>query len=232
MSETRWYLGFGASQTLFQLNEDYKASLTGSSDKEQAKRLQELLTCFADECLNQYFIVPVEKVKVNPVGRKIVFGGVSAIKKTIHLTLKQVIKKMSAQDRAQMAEYINNLLLPLRESSRYPTYVALEISDNLRNRLGQAVTEGRNQSPSEVSNDYSDALCELIEVALDGYMNRPLGMMKLGRVMNKITSVASDTICSAAQTIVKKVIGSMSDKEMMGFFEFSESILYPQPAQD
>ena len=231
MSEARWYLGFGASEQLFKLNQEYKKSLTDQSDKEQANKLFALLTCFTDECLNQYFVAPIEQVKVNTVGRKIVSSGVSAIKKTIHLMLKQVTKKMSFEDRQQMADYIDNLLLPLRESQHYPTYVALEISDSLRNRLGQAVTEGRTQGPSHVSSDYSDALCELIEVALDGYMNRPLGMMKLGRVMSKITRVASDTVCGAAQTVVKKVIGSMSDKEMMGFFEFSESILYPSPAK-
>lgn len=229
MSETRWYLGFGASEQLFQLNKDYHASLTTSSDKVQAEKLLALLSRFTDECLDQYFIAPIEQVKINSVGKKIVTSGVSAIKKTIHLTLKQVVKKMSAEDRKHMADYIDDMLMPLRESKRFPIYVAVPVTDELRNKLTSAVQEGKNNGVDAISQQYSDALCELIEVALNTYMNEPLGMMKLGRVMAKITSVASDTIRSAAQTVVRKVIPSLSEKEMMGFFEFSESILYPNP---
>ena len=230
MSETTWYLGFGASETLFSMNQSYRDSLQAGSDKEQADKLLALLNQFTDECLDQYFISPIERVKLNNMGQKIVSGGVAAIKKTIHMTLKQVVKKMSKADRQHMADYINGLLKPLRESARYPPYVAVEISPQLRSRLNQAVIQGKEQGVDAVARDYSDALCELVEVALHSYMDKPLGMMKMGMVMNKITSVASDAIRSAAQTVIRKVIPSMSDKEMQGFFEFSESILYPHPA--
>jgi hypothetical protein len=230
MNNSSWYLGFGASETLFELNKTYRGSLTTCGEKDQSEKLLALLSQFSDECLNQYFLNPIEQVKLNGVGRKIVSSGVSAIKKTIHLTLKQVVKKMSQDDRNKMADYINEMLLPLRESKRYPAYVAIEISSELRDRLGNAAEIGKAKGSDAVTQEYSDALCELVEVALDSYMNKPLSMMQLGRVMNKIARVASDAIRSAAQTVIKKVIPSMSEKEMMGFFEFSESILYPCPA--
>ncbi|AUM11516.1 hypothetical protein [Ketobacter alkanivorans] len=230
MSQTNWYLGFGASDALYSMNNIYRASLENGSEKEQAEKLLALLNQFADECLDQYFMNPIERVKLNSMGQKIVSGGVSAMKKTIHLTLKQVVKKMSKADRLHMADYINGLLKPLRESERYPTYVAVEISPELRERLGRVVANGKEQGADAIAKDYSDALCELVEVAIHSYMDKPLSMMKLGMVMNKITSVASDAIRSAAKTVIRKVIPSMSSKEMEGFFEFSESILYPHPA--
>ena len=230
MNETNWYLGFGASESLFAMNQAYRDSLQSGSEKEQTEKLLALLILFADECLDQYFMSPIERVKLNNMGQKIVAGGVSAMKKTIHLTLKQVVKKMSREDRAHMADYINGLLKPLRESSRYPTYVAVQISPELRERLNRAVSEGRENGVDAIVKEYSDALCELVDVALHSYMDKPLGMMKLGMVMNKITSVASDAIRGAAQTVIRKTIPSMSAKEMQGFFDFSESILYPHPA--
>lgn len=230
MSQTSWYLGFGASDALYSMNNIYRASLENGSEKEQAEKLLALLNQFADECLDQYFMNPIERVKLNSMGQKIVSGGVSAMKKTIHLTLKQVVKKMSKADRLHMADYINGLLKPLRQSERYPTYVAVEISPELRERLGRVVANGKEQDADAIAKDYSDALCELVEVAIHSYMDKPLSMMKLGMVMNKITSVASDAIRSAAKTVIRKVIPSMSSKEMEGFFEFSESILYPHPA--
>ncbi len=230
MSQTNWYLGFGASDALYSMNNIYRASLESGSEKEQAEKLLALLNQFADGCLDQYFMNPIERVKLNSMGQKIVSGGVSAMKKTIHLTLKQVVKKMSKADRLHMADYINGLLKPLRESERYPTYVAVEISPELRERLGRVVANGKEQGADAIAKDYSDALCELVEVAIHSYMDKPLSMMKLGMVMNKITSVASDAIRSAAKTVIRKVIPSMSSKEMEGFFEFSESILYPHPA--
>lgn len=230
MSESSWYLGFGASETLYSMNNAYRASLEAGSEKEQAEKLLALLNQFADECLNQYFLSPIERVKMNGMGQKIVNGGVSAMKKTIHLTLKQVVKKMSQTDRVHMADYFNGLLKPLRESTRFPTYVAVEVPPELRARLASAVSNGKAHGADAIAKDYSDALCELVDVALHSYMEKPLGMMKLGMVMSKITSVASDAIRGAAQTVIRKVIPTMGDKEMEGFFEFSESILYPHPA--
>ena len=225
---SQWYLGFGASESLFNLNLDYRASLAADSEKVQAEKLYNLLSEFADECLDQYFLSPIERIQLNGMSKKIVVGGVSAIKKTIHLTLKQVIKKLSAQDRQQLADYINDLMLKLRESKRYPTYIAVAISDDLRKRLHDPVVLGRD-NPTAVADDYAVALCELIDVAIEAYMNQPIRMLKMGMVMNKIATVASDTIKGAAHTVVRKVLHSMSEKEMRGFFEFSESILYPNP---
>lgn len=226
----QWYLGFGASESLYQLNKDYRASLSSSSDKEQTEKLYGLLAQFADECLDQYFLSPIESVQLNGVGKKVVLGGVSAIKKTIHLTLRQVTKKLSAQDRAQLADYINDMMMQLRQSRRFPTFIAVPVSDALRLRLGNAVQQGKAQSPASVRDDYAEALCELIDVAVEAYMHQPIRMLKMGMVMNKIATVAADTIQAAAHTVVRKVMHSMSDKEMMAMFEFSESILY-QPAQ-
>lgn len=225
----QWYLGFGASDSLFQLNQNYRKSLAAASDKEQTEKLYELLAQFADECLDQYFLSPIESVQLNGVGKKIVLGGVAAIKKTIHLTLKQVTKKLSAQDRMQLADYINGLMMPLRESKRFPTFVAVPISAELRWRLGDAVATGRAQEPGRVRDNYCDALCELIDVAIEAYLHQPIRMLKMGMVMNKVASVAADTIQGAAHTVVRKVTHSMNDKEMLSMFEFSESILY-QPA--
>lgn len=226
---SQWYLGFGASESLYKMNQDYRMSLSNDSEKVQTEKLYNLLSEFADECLDQYFLSPIERIQLNGVGKKIVVGGVSAIKKTIHLTLKQVTKKMSAQDRQQLADYINGLMMPLRESQRYPTYVAVPISDELRSSLREPVEKGRD-NPSRVADAYSAALCELIDVAVDAYMNTPIRMLKMGMVLNKISTVAADAIKGAAHTVVKKVLHSMNDKEMVQFFEFSESILY-QPQQ-
>lgn len=231
MSEVGWYLGFGASETLYQMNNDFRASLSSSNEKMQKEKLFELVSQFADECLNHYFVAPVERVRMNNIGRKVVNGGVSAMKKTIHVTLKQVIKKLDAEDRKKLADHINGLLLPLRESNRYPIYVAVAIDDELRHRLGAVVEQGKANGASSISKQYSDALCELVDIALDSYMHQPLGMMNLGMVVGKVTLVATEGVRGAAQTVVRKVIPSMSDKEMLGFFEFSESILYAHPRQ-
>ena len=227
----QWYLGFGASEVLFQLNEDYRASLDNESDKTQAERLFNLLSTFADECLNQYFLAPMESIQLNGIGKKVVLGGVSAIKGTINLTLKQVTKKLSAEDRAQLADYISSLIFKLRESTRYPTYVAVPISDELRARLREPAENGR-ENPSAVVDAYGQALCELIDTGIEAYINVPIKMLRMGMVLNKIATVASSTIQGAAHTVVRKVLHSMSDKEILHFFDFSESILYQvEPAK-
>ena len=71
MSETRWYLGFGASEQLFQLNQDFHASVSSASEKEQSEKLLALLSRFTDECLDQYFLSPIEQVKMNSVAKRL-----------------------------------------------------------------------------------------------------------------------------------------------------------------
>ena len=52
MSDSNWYLGFGASPTLYALYEAYGEALAAGSDREQTEKLLALLSQFADECLN------------------------------------------------------------------------------------------------------------------------------------------------------------------------------------
>lgn len=230
MSDASWFLGFGASESLYQINRDFRQSVEmRAPDKVQADKLYTLLAQFTDECLDQYFLKPIERVKLNAVGHKVVTGGVSVMKKTIHVTLKQVVKKLSREDRQKMADYINGLLMQLSDDGEYPTYVAVGISDDLRRRLNQAAVLGKESGPNAVVSDYAEALCELIDVALDTYMAKPLSMVKLGPVLRKLSSVTVDTVRGAAQTVIRKVLPSMSEREVLRFFEFSESILYPHP---
>ena len=231
MSDTSWYLGFGASPELYELNNQFRDAVdNGCSDKERSERLYKLISKFIDECLDQYFLSPVERVKLNKVGQKIVSGGVSAMKKTLHVTFKQIIKKLSREDIDKLAAYINDMLMPLRESKTYPTYVAVGISDDLRHRLASAVDEGKSKGVDTASKEYAEALCELVDVAVECYMGKPLQMIGLGRIMNKVATVAIETVRGAAQTVIRKVIPAMSDGEILRFFEFSESIIYPKPA--
>ena len=231
MIDSSWYLGFGASPELYELNNQFRDAVEkGCSDKERSDRLYSLISKFIDECLDQYFLNPVEQVKLNKVGQKIVTGGVSAMKKTLHVTFKQIVKKLSREDIDKLAAYINEMLMPLRESKTYPTYVAVGISDDLRQRLAKAVEEGKAKGVDTTSKEYAEALCELVDVAIDCYMGQPLRMVSLGRIMNKVATVAIDTVRGAAQTVIRKVIPAMSDGEILRFFEFSESILYPKPA--
>ena len=57
---SQWYLGFGASESLFKMNQDYRESLTKENEKVQSEKLHNLLSVFADECLDQYFLSPIE----------------------------------------------------------------------------------------------------------------------------------------------------------------------------
>ena len=226
-----YYTAFAASESLQHLNESFVAELALSPSRALAPDIVRLLELFSDECMNAYFLRPVEMIDLNPMGKKVVLGGVSAIKKTIKFALKKVLGKMPNNELVPLADYIDSMLLKPEEGSDLPTYIAVELPGELYQRITGVVQKGRDTEPHLVAKDFSIALCDLVDVAMESYFERPIAMMTLGYLSEKIARLANDTVSSGAKTVIKKVTKTMRNEELLAFFWFAESIIVDGPAK-
>jgi len=227
-----YYTAFAASESLRCLNESFVAELAASPSRALAPDIVRLLELFSDECMDAYFLNPVEMIDLNPMGKKVVLGGVAAIKKTIKLALKKVLGKLPNNELVPLADYIDSMLLKPQEGSDLPTYIAVVLPDELHQRITEVVSNGRDTEPHLVVKEFSIALCDLVDVAIESYFERPIEMMKLGYLSEKIARLANDAVSSGAKTVIKKVTKTMRNEELLAFFGFAESIVVDGPAKE
>lgn len=223
------YSAFAASQALSNINDEFLAAMQAGSSTPQAPVFIELLHLFMDEVLDSYFVGPMEMVSLNNMGRKVVTGGVNAIRKTSKMAITKVVKKMNNDELQPIASYIDSIMIRPDEGSSEPTYVAVPITNDLYERLTTATNTGREAGPKTVTGDFSQALSDLIDESINQYFEVPVSMLKLGFVMEKVARVAMESGRAASQTVVKKVPNTMNEKELLAFFEFAESIVIEKP---
>lgn len=222
---TQRYSAFAASQALSDINHQFLTAMETGTSEPQAPVFIELLHLFMDEVLDSYFVGPMEMVRLNNMGRKVVTAGVNTIRKTSKLAITKVVKKMSNEELKPIAGYIDGIMIRPEPGSDDPTYVAVPITDDLYQRLTDATNRGREAGPHSVTEDFSLALCELINESLNHYFEVPISMLKLGFVTEKVARVAMESGRAASQTVVKRVPNTMNEKELLTFFDFAESIV-------
>lgn len=228
---TQQYSAFAASPSLAAINDEFIGNMNSNSAERQAPLFVKMLHLFMDEVLDSYFIGPMELVKLNPVGQKVVNAGVAAIRKTSKMAITKVVGKLSNEELKPIAGYIDSIMLRPAPGSEAPTYVAVPISDELYQRLSGSITSGRNNGPHTVTEHFSEAMCDLIDESLNQYFEIPVSMLKLGYLTEKIARVAMESGRSASQTVVRKVAKTMNEKELLAFFHFAESMILEQPAK-
>lgn len=223
------YSAFAASAELYDINQRFIANMAAGSSEPQAPVAVDLLHRFMDEVLDSYFLRPMELIKLNNMGQKVVMAGVAAIRKTSKVAISKVLGKLSNEDIKPLADYIASTMYPAEPGSRHAAYVAVPISEQLDQRLSAAIANGRANGPHTVTDEFAEALCELINESIVQYFEKPVSLMKLGYIMEKFARVAMESGRGASQTVVRKVARTMNEKELLSFYKFAESIVKEMP---
>lgn len=224
MSTGAYFSVFEASESLADLHARFARNIASGTSESQAPLLYEVLSLFLQECLDAFFLKPVEKFRLNGVGKKIVLGGVAAINKTVDFALKKIIFKLENHELESISSHIEGLIQRPSDESE-PVWVAVPLSPDLHTRLMGAISEGRSRGASSVEAQFTAALCELVDVSLKHYFEIPIASLKMGFMMEKMAWMANDTVKSGAKTVIRRVTPTMNDKEMEFFFLFAESLV-------
>lgn len=225
MSDSVYFSVFEASEALAGLHAKFAENIASGRCESQAPLLYEVLALFLEECLDAFFLKPVEKFRLNGVGKKVVTGGVAAINKTVDFALKKIVFKLENDELETISSHIESLIQRPLQAASEPVWVAVPLSDDLYQRLSSAIVEGRSNGASQVEKQFTAALCELVDVSLKHYFEIPINSLKMGFMMEKMAWMANDTVKSGAKTVIRKVTPTMNDKEMEFFFQFAETLI-------
>lgn len=225
MSEATYYSVFEASESLASLHAKFAENIASGTNESQVPLLYEVLALFLEECLDAFFLKPVEKFKLNGVGKKVVTGGVAAINKTVDFALKKIVFKLENDELSSISSHIESLIQRPVQAANEPVWVAVPLSNDLYQRLSGAILEGRSLGAGQVEKQFTSALCELVDVSLQHYFEIPITRLKMGFMMEKMAWMANDTVKSGAKTVIRKVTPTMNDREMEFFFQFAESLI-------
>lgn len=232
MDMAQRYSAFAASAELHEINQRFLANMASATSSPQAPLAIELLHRFMDEVLDSYFLGPMELIQLNNMGQKIVSAGVNAIRKTSKVAISKVLGKLSNEDIRPLSEYIGSIIYTSEPGAKHPAYVAVPISEQLDQRLSSAIANGRANGAQTVTDEFAEALCELINESIVQYFEKPVSLMKLGYIMEKFARVAMESGRAASQTVVRKVAKTMNEKELLSFFVFAESIVKEMPPRE
>jgi hypothetical protein len=106
------------------------------------------------------------------------------------------------------------------------------ISQQLDERLTSTIAHGRANGALTVTNEFTEALCQLIDESIELYFNKPVSMLKLGYIAEKFAKVAMESGRSASQTVVRKVARTLHEQELLNFFSFAEAIVRELPQRE
>lgn len=225
MNSAKYFSVFEASAALSDLHARFSVNIAMALPESQAPLLYEVLSLFLEECLQAFFLQPVERFKLNGVGKKVVTGGVSAINTTVDFALKRILFKLSNEDLVAISMHIESLIQRPPENTGEPVWIAVPLSDDLHGRIIHSINHGRNLEDGKAGGQFTEALCDLVDVSLLHYFEKPIGSLKMGFLMEKMAWMANDTVKSGAKTVIKKVTPTMNGKEMEFFYRFAESLV-------
>ncbi|CBL44650.1 Hypothetical protein HDN1F_10670 [gamma proteobacterium HdN1] len=225
MSDVQYFSVFEASERLAGLHKQFAENMVSQPSVSHAPLLVELLSQFLTECLDAFFLRPVESFGLNGTGKKVVTGGVSAINKTLDFAIKKIVTKLGNEDLATISAHIESLIQRPADDVDSSVWVAVPLSNDLHTALVSSIAKGREQGGRSAAEPFSEALCELVNVSLKHYMEIPISSLKMGFLMEKMAWVANDTVKAGAKTVIRKVTPTMGDQEMEYFFQFAESLV-------
>lgn len=230
MSDTGYYLAYPASDKLRDDAAELVESVRIDKPKKNPELLTSVLTLFTEESLDIYMLDIMDVTGLSGGRRKMIEMAANTIKKTTQSVLKRVVKKLDLTQTIAMAEYIDTTRLPLvRDNTHEVWYVAVPIEESLYNKIIAGHDLFREKGVDEAMPTLITNVRELIDHAMDFYIEKPLEILQLGPILNKIVRVALDTSLKLIHSTIDKVFAKLSQEEMEKTIEYFEVLLIEGP---
>ena len=205
---------FKASPGLRRDAERFLERIHSSSSESLKPLLQRILGQFIDECLGVFFSRPAEKVGLGPVGKTIVNSALNSIRRTIQLVARRLVNRLSNQEMAPLAEYIESILYRNSDEPEGDAYVGFAIQADLAKRLFQLQEAAQQQSSASLVPEVVSAFQAMTDEALNGLFEEPIAMLKLGPVLSKLIDVANETTRAIIHAMLRRTFNTMDDAQM------------------
>ncbi|OUS26372.1 hypothetical protein A9Q99_18560 [Gammaproteobacteria bacterium 45_16_T64] len=216
MSESGCYIAYPASSELHRNAREFVRLMNRDNPKRQDALLACTMTLMVNETINVYLTDILITSGINDTRRKIIVTADSFLKKTARSLIKQVTKKVDAEQQRKTAEHIDSCLLSLKVSNNETIeWVAFPISESFYQKIisgHNSFLEHRSRNEKSIIIENQQAIThEMVKFLVD----RLVSTINLGPILTKVIETSTKKCVQLMQSTLQKSLSAMEEDEII-----------------
>jgi hypothetical protein len=220
------YVAFLSSDDLHQRTDEY-ICLMRAGGRPNAALLGEVMNHFTRDSLNAFMLQPIEHLGISGGQRRLVEFAADTVQKSTQVVLKATLHKLDHDQHRNSAAYMDSLRLqlPHPEQADDAWFVSFEAPDDFATRARASMARARNEGPQAELRETIHVMKTLTDLALLNYYERPLGILRFGPIMRKITDVAVSTVRKGTHSTIESLIPKLDEDQLLKGIDYFDSLL-------
>ncbi|AFT70505.1 hypothetical protein B5T_02231 [Alloalcanivorax dieselolei B5] len=219
MSDTL-YVAFPASETLCQRIDAFLAKMRENPSGNHAADLDGITDPFIDEVLHTYFTGPIEAVNARGTAVNMIMGAMKVIRKAAHGLAGRLMRKASVEEQQALAQHFSSLRLE-KDGGVFVGYPLPADLAERANRVFESFANGEGEMAHLV-----EVMHGITDGAIENYLDKTLGSLKLGAINRGLVSTARATINKASTSAVDKGLPAMERSHRKPVVAYYQSLLH------
>lgn len=207
------FMWFEASTSLRHNAETFIHNIHRGDRNPQNVLLQRVLEEFVSQCLEVYFLVPMERAGLGPMGRKIVVTAVATLRKTINMVVGRIVRKLHERDMRSLAEFMDEAMLRDEAHPQGRTFVAFPLDPDTVHqfmRMQLQISAG----DAAVSNLVVEGFRRVADEAVTYLFAGPIEELRLGPVLGKLAQMGIDSTRSVISGLIRRIFSTMTQQQI------------------
>ena len=222
---TKYYLGFHSSTGLTDSADTILSNYANNASAPQEPHFETLVSYFIPELLDAFLINTCTAVGLGPMATKVVNGAADTISKTSTALVAHLLKKRSNEELRPMADFVDETYLRAETCSSGKNAVGCEVTKDLYDRMLHVIGEVKSGNAQSVLEELHGIMIEVVDVVLEGFMKRAIGLLKVNFVLRKICDAAIVTCRGAGHMVVNKVFKKLDDEQLDRLADYFENLM-------
>ena len=213
------FMWFEASSSLRQNAEIFIQNIHKGERSPQNALLQRVLDEFVSQCLEVYFLAPMARANLGPMGRKIVVTAVATLRKTLQMVVGRIVRKLHPRDMRPLAEFMDRVMLRDYASLRGATFVAFPLEPRTVRQFLFMQQQARTGCAA-ASVQVIQAFQHMADEAVTYLFAEPLEGLRLGPVLGKMAQMGVDSTRSVTSGVIRRIFSTMTPQQVADTLDY------------
>ena len=222
---TKYYLGFKSSPGLVASAQALLDNRDTGHTEPYAPMMNEVVKYFVPELLDAFLIQTADAVGLSHRASKIVHGAAETIGKASSVLVGKLLSKRDNDELAGLVEFVDDTYLRAATCSNGADSCGCEISQELHDQMKRLVTEIRAGNAQQVMPELHKVMITTVDVVLEGFMIRAIGLIKINFVLRKVCDATIATCRGAGHMVVNKVFKALDDAQLQRLANYFDDLI-------
>ena len=223
---TKYYLGFATSPELENAAIVLLDSYARNVKESLVPHMEKTIELFVPELLQAFLVGTVDAVGLNSTAGKIVHTTADVIAKTSSMLVPHLLRKRSNEELRPLSGFVDETYVRPDVCSTGKAGTGCEIDKATYDRMQRVISEVRAGNGQEVLPELHDLMSLTVDIMLEGFMKRSIGLIKLNFVVRKIADGAISTCKAAGHGVVNKVFKKLSDDQLIHVANYFDGLIF------